>query len=371
MALPGAPEIRVDGGAVRCGGSWTVDRIGRIERVLGGLAWPAGVVVELDASGAEAMDTAGAWLLRRTADDLERSGRSVVLRLRPEHQRTLELVLSSGFVRSPPPPSERVGVVEAVGRTAWSAGRELGALVGFLGEAAVTARRALTGAPRVRWRQVLQSVQSAGVEALPIAALLSFSIGVVIAHEGASLFQPFGAGVLVADLVGLAMLRELAPLVVAILAAARAGSGYAAQIGAMKITGEIDALRAAGASPLEVLALPRIAALALVLPLLTVLADVLGVAGGAVVARSELGIDRGEFLGRIARTIRASDYLVGLLKAPLFGCVIAAVGCYQGLHAGEDADSVGRCTRAAVVQSLFLVIVADAFFGALSRGFGV
>jgi phospholipid/cholesterol/gamma-HCH transport system permease protein len=371
MALPGSPEIRVDGGAVRCHGSWTVDRIGQVERALGELALLARVSVELDASGAEAMDTAGAWLLRRTAEDLQRAGRTVVLRLRPEHQRTLELVISSGFVRSPPPPVERVGLVESVGRTVWSAGRELGELVRFLGEAAVTARRALTGAPRVRWRQVLENVQSAGFEALPIAALLSLSIGVVIAHEGASLFQPFGAGVLVADLVGLAMLRELSPLVVAIIAAARSGSGYAAQIGAMKITGEIDSLRAAGASPLEVLALPRIAALAVALPLLTVLADVLGVAGGAVVARSELGIDRSEFLGRIARTIQPSDYLVGLLKAPVFGCVVAAIGCYQGLHAGEDADSVGRCTTAAVVQSLFLVIVADAFFGALSRGFGV
>jgi phospholipid/cholesterol/gamma-HCH transport system permease protein len=243
--------------------------------------------------------------------------------------------------------------------------------VSFIGETAVTARRALTGAPKVRWRQVLQNVQTAGFEALPTAALLSFAIGVVIAHQGSSLFRPFGAGILIADLVGLAMLRELSPLIIAIIAAARSGSAYAAQIGAMKITGEIDSLRAAGASPIEVLVLPRIAALAIALPLLTVSADVLGVAGGMVVARSELAIDRGEFLGRIARSIRPSDYLVGLIKAPLFGCIVAAVGCYQGLRAGDDAESVGRRTTVAVVQSMFLVIVADALFGVLSRTFGI
>lgn len=371
MALPGSPVIGVEGGAVRCRGSWTVDHIGHVERALSGLEWPVGVEVVLDASGVDAMDTGGAWLLHQTARSLERSGRTVMLQLRPEHQRMLELVISSGFVRSPPPASDRVGVVETLGRNAWSSARELAPLVSFFGETAVTARRALTGPLRVRWRQVLQNVQTAGFGALPTAALLSFSMGVLIAHQGSSLFRPFGAGILVADLVGLATLRELSPLVIAIVAAARSGSAYAAQIGAMKITGEIDSLRAAGASPIEVLVLPRLAALVIALPLLTVAADVLGVAGGMVVVRSELAIDRSEFLARIARTIQPSDYLVGLVKAPVFGAIVAAVGCYQGLHAGDDADSVGRRTTVAVVQSMFLVIVVDALVGVLSRSFGI
>jgi phospholipid/cholesterol/gamma-HCH transport system permease protein len=356
---------------VRCRGSWTVERIGHVERALSGLALPVGVEVVLDASGVDAMDTAGAWLLHRTVQIIERSGWTVTLRLRPEHRQLLQLVISSGFVRSPPAAGDRVGHVEALGRKAWSSARELEHLLGFLGETAVTARRALTDSPRVRWRQMLEQVQTAGFEALPTAALLSLSIGFVIAHQGASLFRPFGAGILVADFVGLAMLRELSPLVIAIVAAARSGSAYAAQIGAMKITGEIDSLRAVGASPIEVLVLPRIAALAIALPLLTISADVIGVTGGMLVARSELAIDRGEFLGRIARTIQPADYLVGLVKAPVFGAIVAAVGCYQGLHAGDDADSVGRRTTAAVVQSMFLVIVADAFVGVLSRGFGM
>ncbi len=346
-------------------------RIGLVERPLSGLAWPVGVEVVLDASGADAMDTAGAWLLHRTARSLERSGRTVSLRLRPEHQRMLQLVVSSGFERSPSPTDDRVGAVEALGRKVWSSAREVEQLVRFFGKTAVTAKRALAGAPRVRWRQLLQNVQTAGFEALPTAALLSFSIGVVIAHQGSSLFRPFGGGILLADLVGLATLRELSPLLTAIIAAARSGSAYAAQIGAMKITGEIDSLRAVGASPIEVLVLPRIAALTIALPLLTVSVDLLGVAGGMVVARSELAIAHGEFLERIARTIQPSDYLVGLVKAPVFGAIVAAVSCYQGLHAGDDADSVGRRTTAAVVQSMLLVIVADAFVGVLSTVFGI
>jgi phospholipid/cholesterol/gamma-HCH transport system permease protein len=188
----------------------------------------------IDASGVDAMDTAGAWLLHRTVRALERSGRSVTLRLRPEHQGQLGIVTPAEVVRAAPPHRDRVGWVETVGRKAWNSAGEVEDLVGFVGETAVTAMRALTGPLRVRWRQVLQNVQTAGFEALPTAAVLSFSVGVVISRQGSTLFRPFGAGILMADLVGLAMLRELSPLLMAIVAAARSGSAYAAQIGAMK-----------------------------------------------------------------------------------------------------------------------------------------
>jgi phospholipid/cholesterol/gamma-HCH transport system permease protein len=370
MALPGA-RIRVEGGAIRCSGPWTVERIGRLERLPRGLAWRVGVAVVVDASAVVAMDVAGAWLLHRTARGLERSGRTVTLRLRPEHEALLRIVTSSGVVAGPPRARDRPRVLSAVGRRAWISARELGGLVSFFGEMGVTAARARTGPLRVRWQQVLQHVQTAGFEALPTTALLSFFIGVVIAYQGSALFRPFGAGILVADLVGLAMLRELSPLLTAIIVAGRSGSAYAAQIGAMKMTGEIDSLRAVGVSPIEVLVLPRVAALVVVLPLLTVSADVLSVAGAMVVAKSELAMDSGELLGRIARVIRASDYLLGVGKAPVFAVIVAVVGCYQGFQAADDADSVGRRTTVAVVQSMFFVVVADAFVLVLSRLFGI
>jgi phospholipid/cholesterol/gamma-HCH transport system permease protein len=330
-----------------------------------------GVAVVVDASAVVEMDMAGAWLLQRTARGLERRGRTVTLRLRPEHEALLGIVRSSGVVAGPPRARDRPRVLSTFGRRAWHSARELGGLVTFFGEISVTAARARTGPLRVRWRQVLQHVQTAGFEALPTAALLSFFIGAVIAHQGSALFRPFGAGILVADLVGLAMLRELSPLLTAIIVAGRSGSAYAAQIGAMKMTGEIDSLRAVGVSPIEVLVLPRIAALVVVLPLLTVSADVLGVAGAMVVAKSELAMNPGELVGRIAREIRAADYLLGVGKAPVFAVIVAAVGCYQGLQVADDTDSVARRTTVAVVQSTFLVIVADAFVLAVSRLFGI
>ena len=370
MALPGSPGIRVEGGAVRCTGSWTIDHIGRVERAVRRLRSRVGVAVVVDASAVGEMDTAGAWLLERTARGIERSGRPVTLRLRPEHEALLTIVTSSGAV-TPPRAGARPRFLSALGRSAWSSARELGGLVAFFGEIGVTAAHARTGPLRVRWRQVLQHVQTAGFEALPTAVLLSFFIGVVLAYQASALFRPFGAGILVADLVGLAMLREMSPLITAIIVAGRSGSAYAAEIGAMKMTGEIESLRAVGLSPVEVLVLPRIAGLMVVLPLLTVAADVLGVAGAMVVAKAELAIDPGELIGRVARQIRVPDYLLGVGKAPLFAVIVAAVGCYQGLRTADDADSVGRRTTRAVVQSMFLVVVADAFVLVLSRLFRI
>lgn len=369
MAIPGSPAVRVEGRAVRCSGPWTIHLVARLERALRRLAWPEHVPLVIDASGVDAMDTAGAWLLRRTARDLERGGRPVTLALRPEHEALLELVTSSGAVAASPRARARARFLSGLGRAAWSSAHAAGGLVTFLGELGVTAAR--PGPLRVRARQVLQHMQTAGLDALPTAALLSFFVGVVLAFHGATLLRPFGAGILIADLVGLAMLRELSPLVTAIVVAGRSGSAYAAQLGAMKMAGEVDSLRAVGVSPIDALVLPRIAALAVVVPLLTVAADVLGLAGAALVARAELGMQTAEFLGRVAREVHASSFLLGVGKAPVFGVIVAAVGCHQGLQASDDAGSVGRRTTAAVVQSMFLVVLADAFVLVVSRQLGI
>lgn len=343
-----------------------------MERPLQRADWPGTGEVLIDATAVEAMDTAGAWLLCRTVRVLERDGRAVSLRLRREHEGLLGVV--GPALEAGPPPREdrgRLRLVDALGRRAFGAASELGHLVRFTGETAGDALRALRGRHRERRRQVLQQVQTTGLGALPTAALVSFAVGAVIAYQAAAVFRPLGAGLLVADLVGLAMLRDLAPLLAAIIAAARSGSAFAAQLGAMKVTGEIDSLRGAGVSPTEVLVLPRIAGLAVALPLLAVAADVLGVAGGMAVAHLELAIDPADFLGRVARTLRPADYLVGLAKAPVFGAIVATIGCYQGLHVDEDVDSVGRRTTVAVVQSMFLVIVADGLVNVLSRSLGI
>ncbi len=170
---------------------------------------------------------------------------------------------------------------------------------------------------------------------------------------------------------GLAMLRELSPLLTAIIVAGRSGSAYAAQIGTMKVTEEVDALRTVGIAPIELLVLPKIVALAVALPLLTVYADVLGVAGGMVMAKKELAVGFPDFLDRLQYALGLSDFLVGIGKTPVFAAIIAVVGCFQGFQVGADAESVGRRTTVSVVQSIFLVIVADAIFSVIFNALGI
>ena len=249
-----------------------------------------------------------------------------------------------------------------MGRNVCEALAQANALLGFLGQNAMAGVGWFTHPKRIRWRPILFNLRSAGLDALPIVGLLSLLLGVVVAYQGADQLKQYGANIFVADLVGLSMLREFAPLMTAIIIAGRSGSAYAAQIGTMTVTQEIDAMRTIGIAPLEMLVLPKLLALLIALPLLTVFADVTGVLGGMLMARSQLGIGYGEFLDRFAQAISVTTYLTGLGKAPVFAAIIVMVGCFQGFRTRGGADSVGRQTTRAVVQSIFLVIVADALF---------
>ncbi len=258
--------------------------------------------------------------------------------------------------------SKRSGVLENVGQSAATALGQALALLGFIGETALAAARSLAQPSRIRWRPILYNIRSSGFDALPIVGLLSFLLGIVVAYQGADQLRQYGANIFVADLVGLSMLREFAPLMTAIIIAGRSGSAYAAQIGTMAVTEEIDAMRTLGIVPLELLVLPKIIALVIALPLLTVFADLMGVLGGMVMARAQLGVGFGDFVERLSKAVSITSYLVGIGKAPVFAGIIAVVGCFQGFRTKGGADSVGRQTTRSVVQSIFLVIVADALF---------
>jgi phospholipid/cholesterol/gamma-HCH transport system permease protein len=244
--------------------------------------------------------------------------------------------------------------VAAVGQ-AW-------ALLQFVGETGMSAVGSLRHPGRIRWRPVAFNIRRSGVDALPIVGLLAFLLGVVVAYQGAAQLRIFGANIFVADLVGLSMLREFAPLITAIIVAGRSGSAYAAQIGTMVVTEEMDALRTIGIDPQELLVLPKLLALAITLPLLTVFADVLGVAGGMLMAQTRLDVGYGEFLDRFVKAVAVRDFLIGVLKAPVFAAIIVVVGCFQGFRTEGGADGVGQQTTRSVVWSIFLVIVVDAAF---------
>src|ERR1019366_596955 len=251
---------------------------------------------------------------------------------------------------------------ERIGRSTEAGLSQTVALLAFIGESAYALARCFRQPARFRWRTVLYNIRIAGFDALPIVGLLSFVLGIVVAYQGADQLRQDGANIFVADLVGLSMLREFAPLITAIIIAGRSGSAYAAQIGTMSVTEEIDAMRTLGIAPLDLLVLPKILALMIALPLLTVFADVLGVFGGMIMAQAQLGVGFGEFLDRFVKAVSITDYMIGIGKAPVFAGIIAVVGCFQGFRTKGGADSVGRQTTRAVVQSIFLVIITDGLF---------
>ena len=252
--------------------------------------------------------------------------------------------------------------LQGLGQQTGLALSQVKAMLAFLGENFLALAGWATHPPRIRWRPILFNLRSAGFDALPIVGLLSFLLGIVVAYQGADQLKQYGANIFVADLVGLSMLREFAPLMTAIIIAGRSGSAYAAQIGTMAVTQEIDAMRTIGIAPLEMLVLPKLIALVIALPLLTVFADVTGVLGGMLMAQAQLDVGFAEFLDRFAQAVSVTSYLVGLGKAPVFAAIIALVGCFQGFQTRGGADSVGQHTTRAVVQAIFWVIVADALF---------
>jgi phospholipid/cholesterol/gamma-HCH transport system permease protein len=347
---------------LRCTGAWTVQGIAQLEQQLKDIAWPAGVDLEIDCSAISALDTSGAWLLHRMVRALEQQGRKVrITGLRAESSSLMELI-SARAVVSAHLTQSKDGLLASIGKQAWGGLENLSGLLAFVGESAIALLRLITQPRHIRWRTILHNIQSAGVEALPIVGLLTFLMGVVIAYQGADQLQRFGANIYIADLVGLSMLRELSPLLTAIIVAGRSGSAYAAQIGTMKVTEEIDALRTIGISPQELLVLPKMIALVIALPLLTVFADVTGIIGGMIMARSKLDVSFDVFIVRLGDAVSLSSFLTGIIKAPVFAAIIALVGCFQGFQVGGSADSVGRQTTLSVVQAIFLVILADALF---------
>jgi len=261
--------------------------------------------------------------------------------------------------------------LERIGRGTEAAFDQTVALLGFIGETAAALAGSVTHPARLRWRPILHNIRSAGFDALPIVGLLAFLIGIVVAYQGAAQLRQYGANLFVADLVGLSMLREFAPLITAIIIAGRSGAAYAAQIGTMCVTEEIDAMRTLGMAPLDVLVLPKLFALTIALPLLTVFADVLGIYGGMIMARAQLDVDFGDFIDRFVKAVTVTDYLLGILKAPVFAAVIVVVGCFQGFRTRGGADSVGRQTTRSVVQAILLVIVADSLFSIAFSALGL
>lgn len=319
-----------------------------------------GNVARLDLSAVDRIDTVGAWLIHRFARDHD----SKVEGLEPDEQHLLDQVAAAEHpIELPPKAADPfTRMLSEVGEAVIQAGRTLYGLLGFLGATLIAFWNVARHPSRFRFNATVHRFEVVGVSALGIIGLMSFLIGIVIAQQGAVQLRQFGAEVYTINLVGRITLRELGVLMTAIMVAGRSGSAFAAQIGTMKLTEEIDAMRTIGVSPMEALVVPRTLAVVLMMPLLGFYASVIAIIGGGLLCWVSLDITPVTFIQRIREVVPLTDLWVGLVKAPVFGAIIAIAGCFQGMQVEADAEQVGNRTTIAVVQAIFLVIVLDAFF---------
>lgn len=369
--------VRVEGGVGRVvlGPRWTVAEPEVLNanpdlesRILSTV--DAGLPIELDGSNVAAMDTAGALVLAQLGERLEKHGRTVrVSGFAPERSLLLELV--QGHRVDAPASPKPAAPFDRLAAVTHNLFRNAVGFLSFLGHVFVTSVGALLRPHRIRVPLVLRNLQTAGAEALPIIGLLSLLVGVVIAYQGAIQLHRYGADIFIVDLVGLSLLRELAPLMTAIIVAGRTGAAYTAQIGTMQVTEEVDALRVMGLSPVDVLVRPKVFALLIALPLLTVYADIVSVFGAILMTAATTSIGPSFFLEQFPRVVPVESFLVGVGKAPVFALIIASVGCWQGFQASGAAESVGERTTLSVVQSVFLIIVLDAAFSVVFSLVGI
>ena len=326
---------------------------------------PEQLPLEVDLTQLTRLDSSGAWLLFRLARDWQAAGLALSYQGLTEQQGALIARAGEDVDIAPPakPPHNAVRArVGAIGRALALAAESFGGFLGFLGQTLVAFGQSLREPRRFRIVALLRQMELTAVNALGIVGMMSFLVGIVIAQQGAVQLKQFGADVYVINLVGRLTLRELGVLMTAIMVAGRSGSAFAAQIGAMKLAEEIDAMRTIGLPPVEILVLPRVLALALMMPLLSFYGAILAIAGGGILSWATLGIPPITFIQRLQEVVPMHDLWVGLIKAPIFGIIIAVTGCYQGMQVRGNAEDVGLRTTAAVVQSIFMVIVLDAIF---------
>ncbi|HEY0562214.1 MAG TPA: MlaE family lipid ABC transporter permease subunit [Methylophilus sp.] len=353
-------------GQLHLSGHWTALGLHTVLQELDAIPAANQATLTVDAAQMHALDSTGAWVLNQFLTRLQQAQVVVTLHNMPAQFAKLLAVVSEQIQeerkQAPLVTLPALNAVERLGKSVVTLFSQALAFLAFIGETAVALLGCMLHPTRFRWRAIVSNIQSAGVNALLIVGLLSFLLGVVVAYQGADQLRQYGANIFIVDLIGLSMLREFAPLITAIIIAGRSGSAFAAQIGTMVVNEEVDALRTLGISPQEMLVLPKLIALVIALPLLTMFADVLGVFGGMLMANTQLDVSYHEFLDRFVLAVSPTSLMVGLGKAPVFAAIIASVGCYQGFKTTGGAQSVGQQTTSSVVQSIFLVVVADALF---------
>ena len=318
----------------------------------------------VDASGVEYCDGAGASLILALRRNQEASGRGFTLRgLRPEYRQLLDMIAPAERGGEELPP-HREGFFEVLGRGALQLLADQRAFLAFVGELCVSLAAGLRHPRQIRFQDFLLVAERAGIGALPIIAIVGFLLGLILLFQSAVPMQRFGADIYAADLLGIAMFRELGPLMAAILLTARSGSAFAAELGTMKVNEEIDALSTMGLEPVRFLVVPRVLAAVLVVPVLTMVMNLAGLVGGAVVFTS-FGYPLVTYVSRVLDAASAGDLLGGLVKSLFLGVIVAAVGCLRGIQTGTGAGAVGQSATSSVVSGIILIAIAEGVFAVI------
>ncbi len=323
-----------------------------------------------DLSKLESMDSALALLIAKQVHKSQEKKQKVIFSaMESEVKRMLSMAQEHAHFDTSFEPHKE-GLLEAVGRRSVEQVNNLVDFMGFFGKMSVIFMHSFIHLPHMRWKEMTFEIYESGIKALPIIALTMFLVGVVVAYQSAEQLKLYGANIFIVDMLGISILRELAPMLAAIIVAGRSGSSYAAQIGVMKITEELDAMRTMGFDPYAFLVLPRMLALMIMMPILIFFADIAGLIGGMLIAKVDLGLTPTIFLERFVEAVKVKHFWIGLFKGPFFALLIATIGIYRGLQVKNDTQSIGFNTTKAVVESIFAVIICDAFFSIIFTNLG-
>ncbi len=361
-------ELQADTLLLRLSDRWTVRRLGEIEQALGDLPLTGVTTLRVDGAAMQHADLSPMWLLHQALQRCERDGvRIEFAGGEPEHFAFLNALQSHDAAQTEPEarPIWTERLVAGFGRHAVQLGDHAVGHLDHFGRIVLTHLRGWRQPHRVRFPSIIRHAYEAGIQALPIVAMIAFFVAVIIAYIGASQLRDFGAGIYTVDLITIGVLRELGVLLTAVIVAGRSGSAFAAEIGVMQLNDEVDALKSIGLDPVEVLVVPRVLGLIIALPLLTIVADAMGMAGGALLSNWLLDISIPQFIARVQEALAPTTFWAGLIKAPVFAVLIAMIGTYRGMQVRNSSRELGRLTTTAVVESIFMVIFANAVFAVI------